>query len=575
MKARTTVIAGIVLGAMALAPAAHAKGTMYLVGATNVVGSQAIAENGALSPIGTTATGNTPRSGAITPDATKLYVSNFGGGNISAYTIGAGGILTPVAGSPFAADTNTEGLAITPNGTFLYAANTGANNVTGYSIAAGGALVPVTGSPFTVPNVKGVAVSANGAFLFATTDAGVRVYAIDQTTGALSVVGGTTAAGTGPKGLAVTPDGRFLYVGNITSANLFGYSIGADGSLTPVGSPAPTGNVPFTVAVSADGRFVYAANSGSGSVTAYAIGTDGALSAVPGQPFPAGTEPYGVDAAPNARQVYVSNRVSNDVNAYDVGADGALAQLAGSPFAANATNLEYQSITITPNQGPTALFTGGVVAGKRGGGQTAEFSGSSSSDSDGGTIASYTWDFGDGSAPETTTSPTVSHTYAAAGDYQVSLTVTDDEGCSNQQLFTGQTVDCNGSSAARITQTVQVSGADTPPDLKLKGKKQKLARKVTVKAKTADDTDAVAKGKLKIKKKGKSNEKGYSLKKATKSLDAGEKTKLKPKLSKKAYKKAKKALKNGGKVTAKVKVKVTDSDADTDKDSVKVKLKKP
>ncbi|MFF2371800.1 LamG-like jellyroll fold domain-containing protein [Agromyces sp. NPDC058110] len=71
-----------------------------------------------------------------------------------------------------------------------------------------------------------------------------------------------------------------------------------------------------------------------------------------------------------------------------------------------------------PNAAPTASFTStvddldvGVDAGD-------------SEDSDG-TIASYAWDFGDGA---TGTGVTASHTYAAGGDFTVSLTVTDDEG---------------------------------------------------------------------------------------------------------------------------------------------------
>ena len=51
----------------------------------------------------------------------------------------------------------------------------------------------------------------------------------------------------------------------------------------------------------------------------------------------------------------------------------------------------------------------------------------SSTDSDG-TIASRSWNFGDGST-STATSP--SHTYAAAGTYSVSLTVTDNSGATN------------------------------------------------------------------------------------------------------------------------------------------------
>ncbi|MEK7270477.1 MAG: PKD domain-containing protein [Planctomycetota bacterium] len=52
------------------------------------------------------------------------------------------------------------------------------------------------------------------------------------------------------------------------------------------------------------------------------------------------------------------------------------------------------------------------------------FSGSASTDSDG-TIVSYAWVFGDG---QTGTGATASHTYASAGTYAATLTVTDDDG---------------------------------------------------------------------------------------------------------------------------------------------------
>ncbi|MFY9265886.1 MAG: PKD domain-containing protein [Solirubrobacterales bacterium] len=48
-----------------------------------------------------------------------------------------------------------------------------------------------------------------------------------------------------------------------------------------------------------------------------------------------------------------------------------------------------------------------------------------------GTIAKYDWAFGDQTPVETTTTPTASHTFAAAGDFEVSLTVTNDYGASD------------------------------------------------------------------------------------------------------------------------------------------------
>ena len=67
------------------------------------------------------------------------------------------------------------------------------------------------------------------------------------------------------------------------------------------------------------------------------------------------------------------------------------------------------------NAAPTASFTSSTT------GLGASFDGRASSDPDG-TVASYAWDLGDGT---TATGPQPTHTYAAGGDYTVSLTVTD------------------------------------------------------------------------------------------------------------------------------------------------------
>jgi PKD repeat protein len=74
----------------------------------------------------------------------------------------------------------------------------------------------------------------------------------------------------------------------------------------------------------------------------------------------------------------------------------------------------------TVNQPPVASFTSTCS------GLTCDFNGSGSSDSDG-TITSYAWNFGDGT---TTTGATVSHTYAVAGTYSVTLAVTDSDATS-------------------------------------------------------------------------------------------------------------------------------------------------
>jgi PKD repeat protein len=87
-----------------------------------------------------------------------------------------------------------------------------------------------------------------------------------------------------------------------------------------------------------------------------------------------------------------------------------------------------------PNAAPTAILSGTPDHGPAP--LTVNFTGSGT-DPDNDAIASYTFDFGDGSPVVTQTSPTISHTYNAAGEFRAQLQVTDARGklSTNTALF--------------------------------------------------------------------------------------------------------------------------------------------
>src|SRR5690606_27733859 len=86
-----------------------------------------------------------------------------------------------------------------------------------------------------------------------------------------------------------------------------------------------------------------------------------------------------------------------------------------------ATNSVTSPVTVTepaPNQPPTAAFTHTAEH------LTVSVDASASVDVDG-EVVSYEWDFGDGGSAS---GVTASHVYGSAGTYEVTLTVTDDDG---------------------------------------------------------------------------------------------------------------------------------------------------
>ncbi len=92
----------------------------------------------------------------------------------------------------------------------------------------------------------------------------------------------------------------------------------------------------------------------------------------------------------------------------------------GAPGLAESQDTEPHTVISQPppNQAPTAAFTSSCV------GLTCSFDSGTSTDPDG-TIVSWGWDFDDGGI---STERNPSHTFPGSGTYQVTLTVTDDDG---------------------------------------------------------------------------------------------------------------------------------------------------
>lgn len=179
----------------------------------------------------------------ISPAASFLYVANGTLGNISAFSIDAGGVPHEIAGSPFAAGGTIAGMTIDPKGQFLYAADKANNNVLSFSLQSG-ALAPVAGSPFAAGSQPVMAaVDSSGTFLYVANQGSNNVSAYKVSSGVPAQVSGSpfATAGSGvitatqPSFLVVDPTNAFLFVADQGSRDIAGFSIkSTDGTLTMV-----------------------------------------------------------------------------------------------------------------------------------------------------------------------------------------------------------------------------------------------------------------------------------------------------------------------------------------------------
>jgi len=167
------------------------------------------------------------------------YVTNQMSQNISQYTIGANGALTPMSPATVAAGSEPISIAIAPSANYVYAGNNQDGTVSQYTIGTNGALTPM--SPATV----------------------------------------TTGTGTPwPSSVAVDPTGTYAYVVNEQApsyGNVISFTIGTNGTLSSLSGPYPVGNdMLWSIAVHPSGKYAYVTSVRNDYIVyQYTIGANG------------------------------------------------------------------------------------------------------------------------------------------------------------------------------------------------------------------------------------------------------------------------------------------------------------
>ncbi|GAA3608531.1 hypothetical protein GCM10022419_111800 [Nonomuraea rosea] len=371
-RAGGAVLAAVAL--LALTSPAQAAGPVLppsgaVVYVTNArsgdVSSFAIGLGAVLSPIGKPVKtgGEFPRGIALASNGATAYVVNSDSDELSVFRVGARGALQP---DPLIVKTGDEpwGATMSPNGRTLYVTNTGDGTISAYDIGLDGTPAHRRDVRTTSTFPKQTVLSPDGRFLYLsyadvdeTGDSPPRVitrFAVAPD-GSLGPAQDVAKVAQANFGIAMSPNGAFVYVPSSVGQNVWGFRRGADGSLTPVpGSPfaAPTG--PVGLKVTPDGQHLYVASNDTdvdapGGLLGFTILPNGALRPTADSPVPTPeAEVAAVAISPDGRDVFAAVRDTSQVAAWQIGSGGLLKEATGSPFATGGEFPLTQSIIVRP-----------------------------------------------------------------------------------------------------------------------------------------------------------------------------------------------------------------------------------
>jgi YVTN family beta-propeller protein len=241
------------------------------------------------------------RGVAISPDGRRAYVAAHLTDELLVVDVdGPAEIIdrVGVGSSPF-------GVAISPDGRTVYAALSSDRALAVVDVSVS---PPVLRAPVPLNGTAvNVAITPDGRRVYATVDARIAVVDLSASPPALVT---TLTVGQNPGDLAATPDGRRVYV----SDNVANVVWAIDNTVTPpvvLPDPIMAGEVLFGLAVSPDGTWIYVGNSSDVTAVDATIDLVADRTAIDfGLLLPVGSKSSGVAVAPDGRVCVTSDSPS-------------------------------------------------------------------------------------------------------------------------------------------------------------------------------------------------------------------------------------------------------------------------
>lgn len=301
-----------------------------------------------LAPIALAAAIAAANASAASNVVGHVYVNdNTAGENtIAAFDRHADGTLTPVAGSPFAAEGAGTGagigsqgaLQITSDGKYLLAVDAGSDQISVLRIGPDGGLKPVGGGPVSSGGNEPVSVAVHDNLVYVANagDGGSNYTGFTLNAGGhLKPLADSTVTlpdGSTPGDVLFNGDGTRLVGARVGTSLIDSFTVGADGRLTAApGSPfAAQGPGPFGSEFRpTDPTELFVSNAhggaGNGTVSAFSDASDGTLTSIGSSPFPDfQTAPCWVEISADGQFLFTVNTASNSISRYGIGSDGSL-----------------------------------------------------------------------------------------------------------------------------------------------------------------------------------------------------------------------------------------------------------
>jgi len=275
-----------------------------------------------------------PYTITINPAGTKVYVTNSNSSTVSVIDVATNTIIDTIFGFD-----GPSGFAITPDGKHAYVNNYGgpqgvqSGNGTTVSVVDL-ATDTIVGPPIIVGQAPAaLAVTPDGRFVYVANyvDGNPSTGTISIIDTSSNLVVGTIGGFSGPFQIAITPNGNYAYVTNFGSNNFspVGTTVTVVNLKTnTIKATIKLGTQPAGVAITPDGRFVYVSNyntlylgpnftdltPGKGTINIIDVCTNKVLCPV----LVAGSSPANIAISPNGERAYVSNYSSNNVSVFNI-----------------------------------------------------------------------------------------------------------------------------------------------------------------------------------------------------------------------------------------------------------------